>query len=334
MKSKHIALGIGGALGAAVAWKFLTRSGSANWEDFHERLHHAEHSHFVEIDGATVHFQEFGERTNPTLLLVHGYTASTFVWKSVAPELADAGFHVVAVDLVGFGYSDKPKWFDYKIQSQARMIERFMNRLGIGTATVVGNSYGGAVSLTVALDYPERVEKLVLVDAVCNDEVLAHPVLKLAALPGIGELLTPFLLNSKRFLKIRMKETLAPESHHLIDEKRVEAVIHPLQAKDAHHSVLTTARNWDACRIQDDAQYIKQPTLIIWGENDQVIPIHNGEFLYRNILNSRFVVLKNCGHIPQEEKPEIFIDLVTEFAKDRKGHIAPSENEDVLLEGI
>ncbi|MBK8151415.1 MAG: alpha/beta fold hydrolase [Acidobacteria bacterium] len=93
-----------------------------------------------------------------------------FTFGRPSPKLADAGFHVVALDLIGFGYSEKPAWFDYSIQSQARMISRFMDRLGIGTATLVGSSYGGAVVLTVALDYPERVEKLVLVDAVINDE--------------------------------------------------------------------------------------------------------------------------------------------------------------------
>jgi pimeloyl-ACP methyl ester carboxylesterase len=334
MKSKHLALGIGGALGAAVAWKFLTRANSSRWEDFFDKVHHAEHSRFVEIDGATVHFQEFGEPNHPTLLLIHGYRASTYVWRTVAPQLAAAGFHVVAVDLIGFGYSDKPKWFDYKIQSQARIIERLMNRLGIGTATLVGNSYGGAVALTFALDYPERVAKLVLVDAVCNDEVLAHPILKLAALPGVGEIITPFLVDSKTLQKRLMKGTFAPENHHLITKERIDSADFPLHAKDAHHSVLETVRKWDACRIQTDAQYITHPTLIIWGEKDTVIPIHNGEYLYNTILHSRFVVLKNCGHIPQEEKPELFINLVKEFAKDRKGKITINEEDEVLLEGI
>ena len=334
MKSKHIALGIGGALGAVVAWKFLTRAGNANWEDYADRIHHAEHSRFIEIDGATVHFQEFGAPDKPTMILIHGYTASTFVWKTIAPELARAGFHVIAVDLIGFGYSDKPAWFDYKIASQARIIERLMNRLGIGRATLVGSSYGGAVSLSVALDYAERVEKLVLVDAVCNDEVLAKPILKLATMRGIGELLAPFVIDSKLLQKARMRETLAPENHHLITKNRVEAASHPLHAKDAHHSVLATVRNWDACRLSEDAQFIKQPTLIIWGEDDKIIPIHNGEHLYHSILNSRFVVLKNCGHLPQEEKPEIFINLVSEFAKDRKGKITIDEDNLDLLENI
>ena len=100
-----------------------------------------------------MHYQEFGEPNNPTLLLIHGFTASTYVWHAVAPRFADEGFHVIAVDLLGFGYSEKPAWFEYTIEAQGRMIARFMNCLGIGTATLVGSSYGGAVSLTVALDF-------------------------------------------------------------------------------------------------------------------------------------------------------------------------------------
>jgi pimeloyl-ACP methyl ester carboxylesterase len=207
------------------------------------------------------------------------------------------------------------------------MISRLMDRLGIGTATVVGSSYGGAVAATLALDYAERVEKLILVDAVINDEPTNHPILKLAALPGVGEILTPFLVDSKAFLKFRMKGTLAPANHDLITNERIESVLRPLKAADAHHSLLETSRNWDANRIEADAHLINHPTLIIWGENDTVIPIHNGEKLYDSIVHSRFVVLKNCGHVPQEEKPELFAQLATEFCRDRKGKIS-AEIED------
>lgn len=330
MNKKNLALGIGGALGAAVAWKMLTRPATVEWEKVAGRIPHAKNSHFAEVDGATVHYQEFGERANPTLLLIHGYTASTYVWREVAPQLANRNFHVVAVDLLGFGYSDKPAAFDYTIASQARMIERLMNRLGIGKATVVGSSYGGAVAATLALDYAERVEKLVLVGAVSNDDVLDNPLLKLAAVPLVGEVLTPFLLDSKTLAKNRMKQTLAPESQHLITKERVESVVRPLAAKDAHHSVLASARNWDANRIAEDAHLINQPTLLIWGESDEIIPVRNGENLYDSIVHSRLVILKNCGHLPQEEKPVRFVALVSEFCRDRKGQVHEAENEKLL----
>ena len=327
MKKSNLALAVGGAIGAVVAWKMLTRASEVVWENVADKIHHPENSHFTEVDGATVHYQEFGDAANPTLLLIHGYTSSTYVWRTVAPMLADAQFHVIAVDLLGFGYSDKPASFDYTIASQARIVERLMNRLGIGRATFVGSSYGGAVASTIALDYVERVEKLVLISSVCNDEVKQNPLLRLASIPGVGEVLTPFYLNSKSFSKWRMKETFATANHNLITDERVESVTRPLMAKDAHHSVLASARNWDANRIQNDAHLINQPTLLIWGEFDQVIPMHNGQRLFNSILNSRLVILKDCGHIPQEEKPERFVELVTEFCRDKKGRVQLQENE-------
>ena len=330
MNKKTLALSAGAMIGGLAAWKFLRRPSEIVWETVADKVHHPENSHFVEVDGATVHFQEFGERGNPTLLLIHGYTASTYVWQTVAPEFAENGFHVVAVDLLGFGFSEKPRWFDYEITSQARIIERFMDRLGIGRATLVGSSYGGAVALTVALDYAERVEKLVLVDAVINDEPKNHPIMKIAGIRGVGELITPFLLDSKFFMRRRMRATLDESKYHLITKERVESILRPLAAADAHHAILQTGRNWNAARIEQDAHLIQQPTLIIWGENDDVISIRNGEKLYNSILNSRFVVLKNCGHVPPEETPEVFTALVTEFAKDRKSSVQAIENADIL----
>lgn len=322
MKKRNFALAFCSAIGAAVAVKLLTRDATVKWEDVSDKVVHSEYSHFVNVEGARVHYQEFGEASKPAMILIHGYTASVYVWKTVAPMLADAGFHVIAVDLLGFGYSEKPSWFDYSIQSQARMVSRFMNRLGIGRAVIVGSSYGGAVALNLTLDNAESVEKLVLVDAVCNDEPKRHPILKLAAVPGIGESITPFLCDSKFFMKHRMRGTLAKANHAMITKERIDSIIRPLASADGHRSVLATSRNWSADRLEQDAHLISQPTLIIWGDQDTVIPIKNGYKLHEEILNSRFVVLKDCGHVPQEEKSEIFTELVSEFCHDKKGRIS------------
>jgi pimeloyl-ACP methyl ester carboxylesterase len=318
MKKRNIALAVGGAVGAAVAVKLLTRAATVDWDDVAEHVVHSEHSHFINVDGARVHYQEFGDAANPPMILIHGYTASVYVWKTTAPMLADEGFHVIAIDLLGFGYSEKPSWFDYSIQSQARMVSRFMDRLGIGRATVAGSSYGGAVALNLTLDYSERVEKLVLVDAVCNDDIKNHPILRLTRIRGLGEVITPFIADSKTFLKYRMHGTLAKANHHMITDDRIMSVRRPLHAADGHRSLLATSRNWSANRLEQDAHLINQPTLIIWGDQDTVIPIKNGYKLRDEILNSRMVVLKDCGHVPQEEKSELFTELVSEFCRSRK----------------
>lgn len=326
MKKKYIAAGIGGAIGAAIAWKFITRADTVHWQQAAGDMHHAKNSSFAEVDGLRVHYQEFGAENDPVMLLIHGYSASTFTWKTAAPMLAAEGFRVIAADLIGFGFSSKPGWFDYTIASQARVIERFMDRLGIGSALVVGSSYGGAVAAMLALDYPERVSKLVLADAVSNDEAMNHPLVHLVKTPLIGELLGAFLVDSKRFVRHRMLTSMAPVNHHLVTDARVNGVHRPLHAADGHNSMLYSVRNWQAQRIEHDAHLITQPTLLIWGEQDIVIPPHNGRTLHRLIPDSRLIMFKNCGHVPQEECSEDFVKVVAEFCHSKQLEPAKKAN--------
>jgi len=318
MKKRDIAIALGGAVGAAVAVKMLTRPRTVNWEDVRSLVPHSDHSHFVSVDGVRIHFQEFGDAKNPAVILIHGYRSSLFAWRSAAPRLADSGFRTIAVDLVGFGYSSKPHWFEYSIQSQARVISRLMDVLGLGRASIVGSSYGGAIASVLALDYAERVEKLVLADAVINDGPKNHPILRLVSVPVLGEAITPFLADSRALLKSRMHNTLAKPNHHLITEERVENILRPDRAADAHHSLLASARNWHANRVEQDAHLITQPTLIIWGEDDTVTPLSDGYKLHSSIADSKLVVLRDCGHTPQEEKPHMFSKLVADFCHGSK----------------
>ena len=120
-----------------------------------------------------------------------------------------------------------------------------------------------------------------------------------------------------------MRGTLARANHDLITKDRVESVLRPLTAADAHHSLLATSRAWSAERISEDAHLIDQPTLIVWGEDDKVIPLRDGQTLHDAILHSRFVIFRECGHVPQEEKSELFTEIVAEFAHDPKGRVSP-----------
>jgi pimeloyl-ACP methyl ester carboxylesterase len=326
MKKKYIAAGIGLGVGAVIAWKFATRADTVTWEQAAGEIHHASNSCFVEVDGLRVHYQEFGEENKPVMLLIHGYSASNFTWKTAAPLLAEEGFRVIAVDMIGFGFSAKPGWFDYTISSQARIIERFMDRLGIGSALVVGSSYGGAVAAMLTLDYPERVEKLVLVDAVSNDEALQNPLVHLVRVPLLGELIGAFLVDSKAFVRHRMKTSLASSNYHLVTKDRINGIHRPLHAADGHNSMLISIRNWQAQRIEHDAHLITQPTLLIWGDQDIVIPPHNGRTLHRLIPDSRLIMFKDCGHVPQEEYPEDFVKVVTEFCETKTLEPAQKDN--------
>ena len=313
MKKRNIAIAALGVAAGAVAVKMLTRADTVELDRVRELVPHSDRSHFVHVDGMRIHYQEFGDPAAPPVILLHGYTSSVYSWHRAAPLIAHSGFRVIAVDLVGFGYSEKPRHFEYTIDAQARVVTRFMDRLGIGQTSLVGCSYGGAVAATVALDTPERVDKLVLVDAVINDDLRSHPILRLASIPGVGEIVTPFIADSRALLRHRMSGTLARANHHMITDERIDAILRPLHAADGHHSLLATSRNWHAERITRDAHLITQPTLIVWGEEDSVIPVRDGYTLRDSIPGSRLLVIKDCGHVPQEERPELFSKLVTEF---------------------
>jgi len=259
-----------------------------------------------------VHYQEAGDPGAPPMFLIHGFLSSTFVWSRVFLELAAAGFRVIAPDLIGYGYSAKPRNFDYSIESQAKMLAGLLERLGCEGATLVGSSYGGAVAATVALDQPELVGKLVLVGAVSNNEPKRFMMMRLVRTPLVGDIVSPLLAGSRRLLRARMKRVYDRHQTSL-DEFRVDARFLPLRAAGTHRAIIRTARNWDAERIQREARLIKQPTLLIWGDNDPDVPLRDGEELQQQIENSRLIVFRDCGHHPQEEYPIAFTEAVLEF---------------------
>jgi pimeloyl-ACP methyl ester carboxylesterase len=318
MKKRYLIAGASGLAGAALAVKLLRRPLDVQWADHAADVYHADRSRFVGVGGVRVHYQEAGPIDGPPVLLIHGFTASTLVWSDVLLPIAERGFRVVAVDLVGFGFSGKPRGGEYTIDAQARMIVRLMDQLGMESATLVGSSYGGAIAATCALDYPERVSRLVLAGAVTNDEAKKMPLLRVAASPIVGDLLSPLLLDSRWMVRRRMRKIYNEEAEHLFDEKRLEAHHRPLRAASTHRAVLRTLRRWKADRIARDAHRIKQPALLIWGENDLDIPLRHGEYLHRVMPNARLIVFRRCGHLPQEEYPREFTELVTEFCGDLK----------------
>jgi 2-hydroxymuconate-semialdehyde hydrolase len=318
MKKRCWIAGAFGLLGAAVAVKLLRRPVDVDWEEHAHELHHAEHSRFAFVDGVRVHYQEAGLPDAPPVLLIHGFTASNFVWSEVLLPIAESGFRVIAPDLVGFGFSGKPKENEFTIDAQARMIVGLMDHLGIERAILVGSSYGGAVAATCALDYSERVTRLALVDAVINDYARRRPLFRFAALPVIGDLFSPLMLGSRKLVHSQMRKGYAPENMHLFDEKRMTAHHRPLLAASTQRAALATLRRWRAERIEQDAPRIKQPTLLIWGADDPEIPLAHGRKLFELMPNSRLIVFNRCGHMPMEEHPREFTEVLTRFCSDAR----------------
>lgn len=312
MKKRYLLAGTAGLVGAAVAAKLLTRPRDVDWEKNRELIFHADYSRFADANGVRVHYQEAGDQNDPAVVLIHGFSSSTLVWSRVFLPLADEGFRVIAVDLMGYGYSGKPRKGDYTIEGQGRMIVGLLDKLGIEQAHIIGSSYGGAVAATCAMDYPERLEKLILVGSVTNNEATKYLLLRLFGFPVVGDIVSPFLLSSRSLLRRRMRKVYERHSW-VLDERRVEARHRPLRAANTHRAIIRTVRHWDANRIERDADLINHETLLIWGDNDPEVPLRHGEHLNRAIDGSRLIVFRNCGHLPHEEYPIGFTEVVAEF---------------------
>ena len=311
MKKRYL---IAGAATLAIAAKFLLRPRDADWNRNRHVIFHSDHSRFVDVDGVRVHYQEAGDRNTPALVLIHGFASSTLVWSKVFLRLAAAGFRVIAIDMLGFGYSGKPRNGEYTINGQASLLMSLLDRLKINRATLVGSSYGGAVAATCALDYPQRVDKLVLIGTVNNNRPLDYKLMRVFSAPVFGDVVSPLLIGSRVLLRRRMKRVY--DRHEwVLDERRVEARHLPLRAARTQRALIRTVRGWDAERISREAHLIKQPTLLLWGDNDCEIPLADGERLHDQIPGSRLIVFLNCGHIPHEEYPEEFTNVVADFCE-------------------
>jgi pimeloyl-ACP methyl ester carboxylesterase len=303
---------IGGVLAASVAAKLLLRPKDVEWEKSRDVVFHAEYSRFMEVDGVRLHYQEAGDPNAPPMILIHGFAASNLVWSKVFLEFAEAGYRVIAPDLPGYGYSAKPRHLDYTIANQAEMVVRFLKQLEIDRAVFLGSSYGGAIAATIALDRPELVEKLVMVGAVNNNKPTRYLLMRLFGSPIIGDILSPLLVGSRRLLRLRMKRVYDRHSW-VLDERRVDARHLPLRTRGAHRAIIRTVRRWDAERVSREAHLLTQPTLLIWGDTDREVPLQDGERLHESIPDSRLLVVRECGHLPHEEYPQAFVDVVLDF---------------------
>ncbi|MCH8948778.1 MAG: alpha/beta hydrolase [Chloroflexi bacterium] len=252
---------------------------------------------FLNIDGDLIHYVEAG-RGLP-VVLVHGWNGSTFSFRYVISELARQ-YRVIAIDLLGFGYSARPANGDYSLSAQAKLVSVVLDRLDVEHATLLGHSMGGAVAMRVAVGNPDQVERLVLADSVTVSQVrravrfswLFRLLMPLAA---------PFTMHRERFRR-RVFRSAVHDPAFLTPEM-LAGHYRPLHMRGHLQSLAKQLidRGRDDLWLPDR---IGQPTLILWGEHDRWIPLAAGEAMAEQIPDARLVVVPSAGHMPLEEQPE------------------------------
>jgi pimeloyl-ACP methyl ester carboxylesterase len=269
----------------------------------------------VEIHGHRVTYKLSGE--GPAVVLIHGITSSSRTWRAVMEPLAER-HTVLAPDLLGHGRSDKLRG-DYSVGAHANTIRDLLDALGYRRAILVGHSLGGGVALQFAYQYPERIDRLVLVaPGGFGKEVT--PLLRAASIPGSGPVLAlaaakPIVDAGTLLTQLLGRLGL----HGGTDLEEIGRAYALLAERDARRAFLHTLRSvvdvagqrvtaLDRIDVAHDF-----PALIVWGEHDRVVPSSHGEQAHRLVPNTYLAVFEKAGHFPHRDDPEQFVEVLEAF---------------------
>ena len=262
----------------------------------------------VEILGQKIYYTEAGSTSNPsgpTVILLHGLGGDASNWAFTIPALAK-NYRVLAPDQIGFGQSDKPL-LNYRIGTYVEFLERFYQKLGITKATLVGNSLGGWISTAFTLAHPDKVEKLVLVDAAgFSPKRWNGPEMRREELA----LLNPATVeDTKKILAMIFA------NKQMITDQLAEQMLMDRMKKGDGNTInqITNSILLGQDFLDGKLGAIKTPTLVVWGQADLLTPLGMGKAFAEDIKGAELVVFENCGHVPQMECAPKFNEALNKF---------------------
>ncbi len=276
-----------------------------------------EDSRFIEVNGIDVHYKQYGSG-EPVMILLHGFGASTFSWREVMKPLSEYGT-VIAFDRPAFGLTERPmpgEWegeSPYTLNSQINLLIGLMDRLNVEKAVLIGNSAGGTVAAAAALAHPQRVAALVLVDAAVyaggGAPAWIRPLLKTPQFDRLGPWFARSIAGEQGDAFLRA----AWHDPSKITDEIIAGYREPLQVANWDRAL------WELTKVSGESQLVERldelnlPVLVITGDDDRIVPTAESLRLANDLPNARLAVLENCGHVPQEECPQPFLEAVVDF---------------------
>jgi len=270
--------------------------------------------HFIKIGQTEYHYVEYPAQ-GKNILFIHGFASSTYTWEKVAPILNTMGYHAWALDIKGFGWSDKPMDSSYDILTLTEEVYQWLEAMDLDEVMLVGNSLGGGIATLMALLHPEKVGRLILIDAAAYDTEYPF-IMKMARLP-FSEAVARFF-----FCRWVVKQTLCEVYYHKgwITDDQVEAYYSRLLTDNALEAQIAVVKFLEFARVEtyvNRIPEIRSKALIIWGEHDRWIPLSSAYRFESELKDSTLVIIPACGHMPQEEYPDLTGRLIDSFLQDR-----------------
>ena len=267
----------------------------------------------IPVGPGSVHVERYG-RGGEAVVLLHGFGTSSFLWRNIAPALTLAGLTAFAVDLLGYGESDRPLDADYSIAAQTEYLDRALAGLHVSAATVVGLGIGGGIAQRLACTRPGRARRLVLINSVAFDECPGRDVRSIQLGTARFALrVSQGVLGAAPLLKRVLEEGVArPEA---MPARLVARYLAPYAGADGVMHLLALARALRADDVESlPLARLNVPTLIVWGDEEPWLDSGLPERLQRAIPASRLVRMAQVGRLVPEDSPEVLAQLLTEHA--------------------
>ena len=263
--------------------------------------------HVVEVDGLHINYQDSGPPDAPALLLLHGFGSSLQTWDAWTPQLASK-FRVIRLDLPGFGLTGESPTQNYSEGQDLATLVDFVNKLKLPTYAIVGHSMGGKMAWSLAAAQPDRVKALVLMapDGFSPEMQWGTKPYEVPATMGLMKYALP-----KYFVRGFLDAAYADPKW--LTEHVVTRYHDMLRAPGVRGAILDRADQTVSTNPIPRLKQIKAPTLLLWGENDRMIPSSNAANYASVLQRSRTVVLPKLGHVLQEEQPELGLAQVDAF---------------------
>ena len=285
------------------------------------------HVHQIDIAGRSVNYCDYGEARDGArpVVLVHGLAACWQCWLEQIPRLAAEGRRVIALDLPGFGDSEMPS-SDISIEGYGRTVESLCDALDLGQVAVIGHSMGGFTGAEFAIQYPQRVERLVLEAAagISTNHVKREPVVagaRVFAALGARAAARSRLVATRPRLRWLALQTVVRHPGRLPADLTWELISHT--GRPGFLPALDGILSYD---FRDRLSRIECPTLVVWGAEDMLVPARDADEFARVIPQARKIVFDDTGHSPMMERPQTFNDCVVEWLAEEV-EARPSESD-------
>jgi pimeloyl-ACP methyl ester carboxylesterase len=241
---------------------------------------------------------------------VHGFSTPYFIFDTTFEFLANSGFRVLRYDLIGRGYSDRPR-VDYNIHLFVRQLKDLLDELEFKQVNLVGLSMGGPITTSFISENPEFVSRHVLIDPAGAEQVPLPWMLNALKLPIVGELALGLFGNAS-MLKGIASDMVDPETvEHFQNQFKIQ-----MQYMGFKYAILSTMRNGMLDSFYETYVCVgifHKPTLLFWGVDDATVPFESSKLILKAMPHAEFHAIKNRGHIPHYEKPEIVNPILREF---------------------